>query len=96
MERTQAVTLRRMKSDQYNGQPLVVLPPKVITLSEVQFSEEEEAIYRAFEEKSQLDFKEYVRKGFGANYSHILVRPAPLHSLGSPANLYSHDNNIRM
>lgn len=71
----QAVTLRRMKSDQYNGQPLVVLPPKVITVSEMQFSEEEEAIYTAFEDKSQLDFKEYVRKGFGANYSHILVRP---------------------
>ncbi|KAK9908100.1 hypothetical protein WJX75_002756 [Coccomyxa subellipsoidea] len=68
-----AVTLRRMKSDQYNGQPLVVLPPKVITVSEMQFSEEEEAIYTAFEDKSQLDFKEYVRKGFGANYSHILV-----------------------
>ncbi len=65
-----------MKSDEYKGQPLVVLPAKVIALRQMQFSEEEEAIYRAFEEKSQLDFKEYVRKGFGANYSHILVRPA--------------------
>ena len=65
-----------MKSDEYEGQPLVVLPAKVIALQQMQFSEEEEAIYRAFEEKSQLDFKEYVREGFGANYSHILVRDA--------------------
>ncbi|BDA45031.1 Helicase-like transcription factor [Coccomyxa sp. Obi] len=69
----QAVTLRRMKNDMFDGKPLIVLPPKIVAVEHLRFSEQEDAIYAAFEEKSRLDFKEYLRIGFGANYSHILV-----------------------
>ncbi|CAL8469222.1 g8763 [Coccomyxa elongata] len=69
----QAVTLRRMKNDMFEGKPLIVLPPKTVAVEQLRFSEQEDAIYAAFEEKSRLDFNEYLRVGFGANYSHILV-----------------------
>ena len=49
----QAVTLRRVKSDQYNGRPIVVLPPLEVNVESLLFSEEEEAIYTAFEAKMQ-------------------------------------------
>lgn len=70
----QAVTLRRMKNDTFEGKPLIVLPPKTVTVEHLQFSAQEDAIYAAFEEQSRLDFNEYLRVGFGANYSHILVQ----------------------
>ena len=49
----QAVTLRRVKSDQYNGRPIVVLPPLEVSVESLLFSKEEEAIYLAFEAKTQ-------------------------------------------
>lgn len=67
------MALRRMKSDKVNGRPLVVLPPKIVTIEQIRMSPEEEAIYKAFEERSQVKFQRYVREGFRANYSHILV-----------------------
>ena len=53
----QAVTLRRVKSDQYNGRPIVVLPPLEVNVESLLFSEEEEAIYTAFEAKMQARLK---------------------------------------
>ena len=50
----QAVTLRRVKSDQYNGRPIVVLPPLEVSVESLLFSEEEENIYLAFEAKMQV------------------------------------------
>ena len=50
----QAVTLRRVKDDQYMGQPIVVLPPKDVSVDHMVFSEEEEAIYTAFEAQTQV------------------------------------------
>ncbi len=80
----QAVTLRRMKNDMFQGRPLIVLPPKTVAVEQLRFSEQEDVIYAAFEEKSRLDFKEYLRVGFGANYSHILVWPRPHRHCNSP------------
>ena len=84
----QAVTLRRMKNDMYDGKPLIELPPKTVTVEQLRFSEQEDAIYAAFEEKSRLDFKEYLRVGFGANYSHILVRTMATYQLSRNAEYY--------
>lgn len=50
----QAVTLRRVKDDQYMGQPMGVLPPKDVSVDHLVFSEEEEAIYTAFEAQTQV------------------------------------------
>jgi hypothetical protein len=50
----QAVTLRRVKDDQYMGRPMVVLPPKDVSMDHLVFSEEEEAIYTAFEAQMQV------------------------------------------
>ena len=50
----QAVTLRHVKDDQYMGRPMVVLPPKDVSVDHLVFSEEEEAIYTAFEAQTQV------------------------------------------
>jgi hypothetical protein len=50
----QAVTLRRVKTDTYNGQPLCVIPAKHSAIVRLPFSAEEAAIYRAYEEHSQV------------------------------------------
>ena len=51
-----AVTLRRVKNDLYNGRPIVVLPPLEVKVDSLVFTPEEEAIYTAFEQKTQVHF----------------------------------------
>ncbi len=51
-----AVTLRRVKNDLYNGRPIVVLPPLEVRVNSLVFTAEEEAIYMAFEAKTQVHF----------------------------------------
>lgn len=72
----QAVTLRRVKSDQYNARPIVVLPPLEVNVESLLFSEEEEAIYTAFEAKMQVHAK-----------GGLLSKPAPLDADPSCADL---------
>ena len=50
----QAITLRRMKTDQYNGQVLCQIPAKHTSVVYLPFSTEEAAIYMAYEEKTQV------------------------------------------
>jgi hypothetical protein len=50
----QAITLRRLKTDQYNGQVLCQIPAKHTTTVRLPFSAEEAAIYMAYEEKTQV------------------------------------------
>ena len=69
----QAVVLRRVKSQQVNGRPIVELPSKSTTVVELDFSDRELAFYRGLEAKQQDAFEEYVREGFGVNYANILV-----------------------
>lgn len=50
----QAVTLRRVKTEQYNGRPMVTLPPSTVSVDHLVFSPEEEAIYSAYEAQTQV------------------------------------------
>lgn len=50
----QAITLRRMKTDQYDGQALVQIPAKHTNILHLPFTDDEAAIYLAYEEQTQV------------------------------------------
>ena len=69
-----AILLRRTKKSKIDGRPILSLPPKTITAQNAVFSDDERAFYDALEQKSQLTFNKYLKKGkLGNNYSGILV-----------------------
>ena len=69
-----AIMLRRMKTSEIDGKPILTLPPKVEHSEHVVFSPEEDAFYKALESKSQVTFNKYLRAGtVGKNYTNILV-----------------------
>ncbi len=70
----QSITMRRLKTDKVNGQPIITLPPKTFEVRELEFTPEELDFYESMEKKSQARFIKYVRTNFKANYHHILVR----------------------
>ena len=43
-----SICLRRTKTDQVNGRPLVQLPNKKIEVKELEFTEEERTVYAAY------------------------------------------------
>ncbi len=49
----EAICLRRTKEDEVNGQPLVKLPKKDIRVRRLEFTQEERAIYKAYETKGR-------------------------------------------
>ena len=69
----QAVTLRRTKQDTIDGRPIVDLPPRTVAIREVEMDEAERDFYHALEENTVTMFDTFVKKGFQANYMHILV-----------------------
>ena len=69
----QSITMRRLKSDKVNGQPIITLPPKTIDIKELDFTPEEMDFYESMEKQSQARFLKYVRQNFRQNYHHILV-----------------------
>ena len=49
----EAICLRRTKTDEVNGQPLVQLPNKNVRVVELEFTNEERTVYNAYEKKGQ-------------------------------------------
>lgn len=53
--------LRRQKSSEVDGKPILQLPPKHIKIDNVEFSDDEFQIYKALEQKSQIQFNKYLK-----------------------------------
>ena len=51
-----AIMLRRTKESTFEGQPILVLPPRTTEVLNPEFSEDEETFYRALENRTQLQF----------------------------------------
>jgi SNF2 family DNA or RNA helicase len=54
--------LRRQKNTEIDGKPIINLPPKHIALDNVEFSDDEMAIYKALETKSKIKMNKYLDK----------------------------------
>lgn len=68
------VMLRRTKGSTIDGEPIIVLPKKTITLKKVEFSAEERDFYHFLEVQSQAQFKVYAAAGtVKKNYVNILL-----------------------
>tara|TARA_R110002003_G_scaffold279_22_gene18195 strand:+ start:29254 stop:32364 length:3111 start_codon:yes stop_codon:yes gene_type:complete len=69
-----AVMLRRQKSSEVDGKPILNLPPKHTALDNVEFSDDELAVYKALETKSQIQFNKFLKQNsVSSNYACILV-----------------------
>ena len=58
-----SIMLRRQKDSIVDGQIVTQLPPKHLSKDEVRFSDEEMAIYKALETKSQIQLNKYLERG---------------------------------
>jgi SNF2 family DNA or RNA helicase len=66
--------LRRQKDSEVDGKPISTIPPKHSNIDNVEFEDEEFALYKALETKSQLQMNKYLQKGtMTANYANVLV-----------------------
>ncbi|KAF2719821.1 hypothetical protein K431DRAFT_227830 [Polychaeton citri CBS 116435] len=69
-----AIMLRRTKSSKHEGRPILILPERTTDEVRPEFSQDESDFYSALDQKTQLQFNKYLRKGeVGTNYSAILV-----------------------
>jgi SNF2 family DNA or RNA helicase len=69
-----AVMLRRQKTSEVDGKPILNLPKKHVNVDNVEFDDDEHAIYKALEAKSQIQFNKYLKQNsVSANYACILV-----------------------
>ncbi|KAG9188400.1 hypothetical protein G6011_02323 [Alternaria panax] len=69
-----AIMLRRQKTSIVDGQPISKIPPKHSFIDNVEFEDEEHALYKALETKSQLQMNRYLQRGtVTANYANVLV-----------------------
>ena len=48
------ISIRRLKTDEDDGKPLVKLPPRTVVIQEVELSEEERKLYDAMQKHGQL------------------------------------------
>ncbi|KAJ8459501.1 hypothetical protein OPV22_032427 [Ensete ventricosum] len=68
------IMLRRTKGTMINGEPIITLPPKIVTLKKVDFSKAERAFYINLEAESREQFKVYANEGtVKQNYVNILL-----------------------
>lgn len=66
--------LRRTKNTKIDGREICQIPPKHTHQERVEFSDEEQELYKAIETKSQLKLNKYLEKGTVTNnYANILV-----------------------
>ncbi|TKW51397.1 putative ATP-dependent helicase C23E6.02 [Colletotrichum tanaceti] len=69
-----ATLLRRTKTSQIDGKPILQLPEKTEEVVYAQLDEDERKFYTDLETKSQVQINKYLRKGtLGKHYSHVLV-----------------------
>ncbi|KAJ3064989.1 hypothetical protein HDU98_011612, partial [Podochytrium sp. JEL0797] len=78
MQRVQAllkaICLRRTKTSQLDGRPIITLEPKTVEMIQVAFSPAEREFYDSMEKKTLLKFNAYLKAGtVMQNYSNILV-----------------------
>jgi len=71
----QSLCLRRIKTMEINGKPIVMLPKRSLFLCKVKLSPDELKQYRLLEEESTRALDEYMedKRSISENYSHILV-----------------------
>ncbi|KAL9243594.1 hypothetical protein vseg_017463 [Gypsophila vaccaria] len=68
------IMLRRTKGTLLDGKPIINLPPKVVKLKKVEFSEEERDFYTQLEADSRAKFQAYADSGtVKQNYVNILL-----------------------
>lgn len=68
------IMLRRTKGSLLDGKPIINLPPKVVELRKVDFSDEERDFYTKLEADSRAQFQEYAAAGtVKQNYVNILL-----------------------
>ena len=85
----EAVSLRRTKSDQVNGRPLVALPKKKIRMKKLTFTTEERQIYDCFFAKFRVVIERYARRNkLLSNYAHVFVMMMRLRQLSCHRELY--------
>lgn len=69
-----AILLRRSKTSEIDGKPIITLPEKTEEIQHVAFDEDQEAFYSALESRTKIQFNKYLRANtVGKNYSNILV-----------------------
>ncbi|KAL1873387.1 hypothetical protein Plec18167_006438 [Paecilomyces lecythidis] len=69
-----AVLLRRTKTSEIDGKPILQLPPRITEEVHAVFSDDEQELYQALETRTQLQFNKYLKAGtVGRNYSNVLV-----------------------
>jgi SNF2 family DNA or RNA helicase len=71
-----AILLRRTKTSQIDGKPIISLPPKTEEITHVVFSKDEQDYYNSLESRTQIQFNKYLKAGngqIGKNYSNVLV-----------------------
>ncbi|KAI3546212.1 SNF2 family domain-containing protein [Colletotrichum abscissum] len=69
-----ATLLRRTKTSQIDGKPILQLPEKTEEVVYAELDEDERKFYTDLETKSQVQINKYLRKGtLGKHYSHVLV-----------------------
>ncbi|KAJ9563696.1 hypothetical protein OSB04_008856 [Centaurea solstitialis] len=69
-----AIMLRRTKDTLIDGKPIIILPPKTINLTTVDFSDEERTFYDNLEAESRKRFKAYAAAGtVRQNFANILL-----------------------
>ncbi|PWA45229.1 hypothetical protein CTI12_AA519490 [Artemisia annua] len=70
----QTIMLRRTKGTLIDGEPIIVLPPKTVTLKKVDFTADEREFYCRLEKESRAQFEEYAAAGtVQQNYVNILL-----------------------
>ncbi|XP_048231086.1 helicase-like transcription factor CHR28 isoform X2 [Ricinus communis] len=68
------IMLRRTKGTHIDGKPIINLPPKVVELKKVDFTDEERDFYTQLENDSRAQFREYAAAGtVKQNYVNILL-----------------------
>ncbi|KAF4918833.1 putative ATP-dependent helicase [Colletotrichum viniferum] len=69
-----ATLLRRTKTSEIDGKPILQLPEKKEEVVYAELDEDERQYYTDLETKSQVQINKYLRKGtLGKHYSHVLV-----------------------
>ena len=66
--------LRRLKSDRFEGRPILELPPKAVAVVARPFGEAERRCYAQLERSARLEFTRILDDGaVQANYLHVLA-----------------------
>jgi SNF2 family DNA or RNA helicase len=69
-----AICLRRRKTEQLDGAPLITLPERQVNVDLHEFTTAEREFYEALEKQTQLEFNRYLRAGtVMENYTNILL-----------------------